>query len=213
VHNYLALAAGVVAAVRGLAIAGQACMAHDGCNAKLQELTNKAKELVGLGNDDKAANKPARDTSVTQKEADDMRKQGLDPINKGDIKNFQGDKDQSRDEEKGNSKDASNKGKEAQTKGQKGDSDAREKYPEIGEKITKPIPINDRKRLPDGDTKAQVSEIKDVKKQGWTKQLQDYADYAKEKTKDFVLYLREGNKTSKPLENAEQEGKVKIKRY
>ena len=52
------------------------------------------------------------------------------------------------------------------------------------------IQINGRRRIPDGITRRVVSEVKNVKEFGFTKQLRDYADWAQQEGKAFDLYIR-----------------------
>jgi predicted DNA binding CopG/RHH family protein len=55
-----------------------------------------------------------------------------------------------------------------------------------------------------------LSEVKNVKYQGWTQQLQDYSDIAKREKLRFDLYLQKDAKISMNLVKASREGKVNI---
>jgi hypothetical protein len=77
--------------------------------------------------------------------------------------------------------------------------------------------INGRMRFPDEVTDFLVKEVKNVKYQGWTKQLQDYADLAKQRNIPFELWIRPGppgvgTTISRVLQRAADEGKVIFKR-
>lgn len=52
--------------------------------------------------------------------------------------------------------------------------------------------------------------MKNVKYQGWTQQLQDYSDIAREREIPFNLYLQKDAKISRNLVKARREGKVRI---
>lgn len=76
--------------------------------------------------------------------------------------------------------------------------------------------INGRMRFPDELTQILLKEVKNVKYQGWTKQLQDYADLAKQRGIPFELWIRPGPRgvgttVSRVLDRANQEGKVIFK--
>lgn len=71
-------------------------------------------------------------------------------------------------------------------------------------------------RFPDELTQILLKEVKNVKYQGWTKQLQDYADLAKQRGIPFELWIRPGPRgvgttVSRVLDRANQEGKVIFK--
>jgi hypothetical protein len=67
-------------------------------------------------------------------------------------------------------------------------------------------------RVPDGINlkRNTISEIKNVGKQDWTDQLEDYAAYAQQEGLKFNLYLREGAEALPRLQEAERQGLVKI---
>lgn len=62
--------------------------------------------------------------------------------------------------------------------------------------------------MPDGINrdKQTLSEVKNVDKQSFTKQLRDYADYSQKEGLKFNLYLRPDTKVSGPLQNAIDSG-------
>ena len=78
------------------------------------------------------------------------------------------------------------------------------------------VRIGGRMRFPDEINKVSgvITEIKNVKYQGWTRQLKDYSAYAKSQGYDFVLKVRPGQETqnSRHLLQAERDGLVTIKR-
>ena len=55
-----------------------------------------------------------------------------------------------------------------------------------------------------------MSEIKNVKKLSFTRQLRDYAQYAKANNLRFDLYVRPGTQLSGELLKAEKDGLVNI---
>ncbi|MCP5206967.1 MAG: hypothetical protein H7A01_07175 [Hahellaceae bacterium] len=69
-------------------------------------------------------------------------------------------------------------------------------------------------RVPDGINRREgtISEIKNVGKQDWTDQLDDYAAYAQQEGLKFNLYLREGAEVLPSLQDAvdKSEGVLKI---
>ena len=71
-------------------------------------------------------------------------------------------------------------------------------------KNTEIIKINGHDRIPDElDIEERIiGEVKNVKYQGYTSQLRDYIQYAKEKGYKFKFYIRDGGVMSKPLQNA-----------
>lgn len=105
------------------------------------------------------------------------------------------------------------KGTYAQKLGKAGEDAVRAVY-DIGKKPVEPIRINGRPRIPDGLTDDTLNEIKNVKYQGLTRQLQDYLQYAKGSGRDMVLWIRgEPNKTvfSKVLQEKVDSGEIIIK--
>lgn len=79
----------------------------------------------------------------------------------------------------------------------------------IGAKPTKSIQMNGRARKPDGLTEDTLSEVKNVGKLSFTRQLRDYLAYAMEKGLSFNLYTRPNTKLSNPLRDAIDTGHVK----
>ncbi|QDT69091.1 hypothetical protein MalM25_20180 [Planctomycetes bacterium MalM25] len=73
------------------------------------------------------------------------------------------------------------------------------------------VSINGRNRIPDGVTRDAVSEVKNVKKLSFTRQLRDYVDYAKQEDKRFDLYVRRSTELSGPLVDARNRGDINIK--
>jgi YD repeat-containing protein len=71
--------------------------------------------------------------------------------------------------------------------------------------------INGRMRFPDEVTRTLVKEVKNVKYQGWTRQLMDYADLARQKQVPFELWLRPDTQTSRLLEAARRRDDVVFK--
>lgn len=74
------------------------------------------------------------------------------------------------------------------------------------------IVLNGSRRVPDGVSELAISEVKNVVRQGWTRQLQDYAAYARQARPplDFNLYVRSTTLLSRPLQSAHQAGQVNI---
>ena len=64
------------------------------------------------------------------------------------------------------------------------------------------IRINGRGRIPDGLTRTALSEVKNVESLSFTRQLRDFADYAKQTGRRFDLYVRPDTKLSPPLSDA-----------
>ncbi|MEQ1967456.1 putative toxin [Xenorhabdus nematophila] len=71
----------------------------------------------------------------------------------------------------------------------------------------------DRYRIPDGihTIDKTLNEVKNVKRQGLTRQLKDYSAYAQEKNLDFNLFIRPDTKVSKPLQEQIDKGLIKRK--
>jgi RHS repeat-associated protein len=83
------------------------------------------------------------------------------------------------------------------------------KVADIGPKTR--IFINGRSRVPDGLIPDQsLNEVKNVAYQGWTQQLQDYAQYAQDNDLEFNLFVRPGAGLSGPLLDAQSMGLVNI---
>lgn len=72
------------------------------------------------------------------------------------------------------------------------------------------ILVNGRARVPDGLTATVLSEVKNVRSLGYTRQLQDYARYAADKGLRFDLYVRPGAKLSPKLLAVEEAGLLNI---
>ncbi|CAM3529471.1 hypothetical protein XNC1_2917 [Xenorhabdus nematophila ATCC 19061] len=69
----------------------------------------------------------------------------------------------------------------------------------------------DRYRIPDGMPDKALNEVKNVKRQGLTRQLKDYSDYAQKERLDFNLFMRPDTKVSKPLQEQIDKGIIKRK--
>lgn len=85
---------------------------------------------------------------------------------------------------------------------------------EIAAGITGPkvgVTINGRLRFPDGMTPTLIKEVKNVGRQGWTRQLRDYADLARSEGKTFELWIRPDTRISRVLDAAEKRGEVVFK--
>jgi hypothetical protein len=72
-------------------------------------------------------------------------------------------------------------------------------------------PISGKKRFPDEITATTVKEVKNVARQGWTSQLKDSAQIAKDLGLKFELWVRSSTKLSAPLKAARDAGEVLIK--
>jgi|GEM_PF-2252665 len=85
--------------------------------------------------------------------------------------------------------------------GREGEEAVRSAY-DIGEKIA--VKVGDRTRIPDGINEATgtVNEVKNVGYQGYTSQLRDYVQIAKDRDYQFNLYLRSDTTLSGPLRDA-----------
>jgi RHS repeat-associated protein len=92
--------------------------------------------------------------------------------------------------------------------GQAGEAAVRRAF-DIGSKAR--ININGRWRVPDGMTTTTLSEVKNVRSLGFTRQLRDYADYATSKGLDFDLYVRPDTQLSQPLVDAVQQGVLNLR--
>jgi len=71
-------------------------------------------------------------------------------------------------------------------------------------------PISGKTRFPDEITATTIKEVKNVAKQGWTAQLKDSAEIAKQTGKTFELWVRKSTVLSGPLQAAEKAGQVFI---
>jgi hypothetical protein len=83
--------------------------------------------------------------------------------------------------------------------GQAGEAAVRGVY-DIGPKVK--IDVNGRKRIPDGMTDEVLSEVKNVAKLSYTRQVQDYWDHAQATGRRMDLYVRGDTKLSAPLVRA-----------
>lgn len=79
----------------------------------------------------------------------------------------------------------------------------------IGDKVK--ITVNGRARIPDGLTRSVLSEVKNVKKLSFTRQLRDFADYAERNKLQFDLYVRPSTQLSGPLKQAMRQGRINPK--
>ncbi|HEY0015357.1 MAG TPA: RHS repeat-associated core domain-containing protein [Longimicrobium sp.] len=69
-------------------------------------------------------------------------------------------------------------------------------------------------RIPDGLSQTTISEVKNVAKLSYSKQLRDYAEFARKTGRTFELYVRpgaNGTKLSGPLQDAVRKGVVTLK--
>jgi RHS repeat-associated protein len=82
--------------------------------------------------------------------------------------------------------------------GQAGERLVRQKY-DIGRKV--PIKIGDQTRIPDGLTRTTISEVKNVGSLSYTRQLQDYVQYARDTGRTFDLCVRRNTTLSRTLED------------
>jgi len=89
--------------------------------------------------------------------------------------------------------------------GQAGESAVRGEY-DIGDKS--PIDINGRSRIPDGLTPETLSEVKNVARQCFSRQLRDFLDFAQQTGRDFDLYTRPDTILSGPLQDAIEDGLI-----
>src|SRR5690606_25783782 len=92
--------------------------------------------------------------------------------------------------------------------GQAGATAVRAVY-EIGPQTR--ILINGRNRIPDGMTEKVLSEVKNTKSLSYTQQLRDFADFARQKSLDFHLYVRQGTKLSGPLKREVESGNIVLR--
>ncbi len=83
--------------------------------------------------------------------------------------------------------------------GQAGEAAVRGAF-DIGPKVTRTI--NGRTRIFDGMTDTTVSEVKNAKYQGLTRQIQDYIDYSQKNDLRFDLFVRPDTNLSGPLQSA-----------
>lgn len=108
--------------------------------------------------------------------------------------------------------DVTNGGANAVRKGQAGERAVRSAF-DIGPKATRVI--NGRTRIFDGLNSSAVSEVKNVRRLSYTRQLRDYADYASRNGLRLDIYVRGGTKISGPLARADLDpmSPVNIIRY
>ena len=76
---------------------------------------------------------------------------------------------------------------------------------DIGPKVR--IEINGRGRVPDGLTDSVLSEVKNVQRLSFTRQLRDFADFAHQTGRRFDLFVRPNTRLSGPLQEAISPGK------
>ena len=71
-----------------------------------------------------------------------------------------------------------------------------------------------RERIPDGINRiaGTLSEVKNVAKLSFTRQLHDYLDYAVEEGLQFNLYVRKNTKLSRPLQEAVNQGLINLEK-
>jgi Restriction endonuclease fold toxin 7 len=74
-----------------------------------------------------------------------------------------------------------------------------------------PFSINGRDRISDGLTEYSLSEVKNVNRQSFTRQLRDYSDYAQDTGRRFDLYVRPDTKLSGPLQDAISSGRINLR--
>lgn len=79
---------------------------------------------------------------------------------------------------------------------------------DIGEK--QKFMINGRKRIPDGITSTTLSEVKNVAKLSFTRQLRDFADIAAQQGLQYDLYIRPSTELSGPLMEAIEAGTINV---
>lgn len=91
-----------------------------------------------------------------------------------------------------------------------GERQARRKY-RLGTKVEVTLPGTQIKRIFDGLTKRGVHEVKNVKKQAYTRQLRDGVMLARSFNAKFYLYVRRETKFSKPLREAIRRGDVHVR--
>jgi RHS repeat-associated protein len=95
--------------------------------------------------------------------------------------------------------------------GAAGEAAVRKAY-DIGNASRIEISGSGRIRIPDGINRitGTLSEVKNVSRQGYTRQLRDFAAFAKAAKLDFVLYVREDTRLSRSLQEAIARGDVKL---
>ncbi len=71
-----------------------------------------------------------------------------------------------------------------------------------------PIDINGRIRIPDRLSPGLLEEVKNVKHLSFTRQLRDFADFAKINKLDFIIHTRSTTTFSGPLQNAFNNGTI-----
>ena len=91
--------------------------------------------------------------------------------------------------------------------GKAGEEAVRAEY-NIGSQIKTKIEVNERTRIPDGLTDTVLSEVKNTKKQSYTQQLKDFADFAQQTDRRFDLYMRGDVIVSKQLLDAIKKGTI-----
>ncbi len=91
--------------------------------------------------------------------------------------------------------------------GKAGEEAVRAEY-NIGSQIKTKIEVNERTRIPDGLTDTVLSEVKNTKKQSYTQQLKDFADFTQQTDRRFDLYMRGDVIVSKQLLDAIKKGTI-----
>jgi RHS repeat-associated protein len=91
-------------------------------------------------------------------------------------------------------------GREPVLKGQEGENAVREQY-DIGER-GQTARINGKDRVFDGLNDEAVSEVKNVGRLWFSRQLRDYADFAESTGRRLDIYVRQGTRLSKQLQRA-----------
>ena len=89
--------------------------------------------------------------------------------------------------------------------GQAGEAAVRRVH-DIGPK--RPIDINGRRRIPDGITPQVLTEVKNVRRLSFTRQLRDFADFAEQTGRRFDLFVRRDTLLSGPLSDAIESGLI-----
>jgi hypothetical protein len=92
--------------------------------------------------------------------------------------------------------------------GQRGETLVRKAY-NIGQKTA--IRVAGRDRIPDGMTRTILSEVKNVRYLDYTRQLRDFATYAKRNGLRFDLYVRRSTQLSGPLMDAVRAGIIRLR--
>ena len=81
----------------------------------------------------------------------------------------------------------------------------------FGPKVGIRIPGSSNLRFPDNLTLETLTEVKNVGRQGLTKQLRDYITFSKSNNLDFELYVRPSTRLTEPLEAAIRSKQITLK--